>query len=189
MICAIITLNFLLYWTSVLAEDNGVFQIPSVLWHKKAESAEMKCNHNKDFSFNQMYWYRQRQRESMEFIVYKTANDTTASARISAFLVYISSWMMAHHLKLNPSKTELLVIPVLFGKDVDQSPADVLCLPDVSVTLTCNHSISNYDSNYISNWYQRTRGDTELKLIGHVKWMQVVFSRILIKFGVLQEAL
>ncbi|KAK3565467.1 hypothetical protein QTP86_009984 [Hemibagrus guttatus] len=38
-------------------------------------------------------------------------SDTTASARISACLVDISSWMTAHQLKLNPSKTELLVIP------------------------------------------------------------------------------
>ncbi|KAK3541683.1 hypothetical protein QTP86_000569 [Hemibagrus guttatus] len=37
-------------------------------------------------------------------------SDTTASARISACLVDISSWMMAHQLKLNPSKTELLAI-------------------------------------------------------------------------------
>ncbi|KAK3551908.1 hypothetical protein QTP70_031545, partial [Hemibagrus guttatus] len=36
--------------------------------------------------------------------------DTTASAQISAHLVDIL-WMMAHQLKLNLSKTELLVIP------------------------------------------------------------------------------
>ncbi|KAI5614997.1 glutamate-rich protein 2 isoform X4 [Silurus asotus] len=40
-------------------------------------------------------------------------SDTTASARISACLTDISSWMSAHQLKLNPSKTELLVIPGL----------------------------------------------------------------------------
>ncbi|KAI5623819.1 hypothetical protein C0J50_16500 [Silurus asotus] len=38
-------------------------------------------------------------------------SDTTASARISACLSDISLWMRAHQLKLNPSKTELLVIP------------------------------------------------------------------------------
>ncbi|KAK3531330.1 hypothetical protein QTP70_018127 [Hemibagrus guttatus] len=38
-------------------------------------------------------------------------SDTTASAWISACLVDISSWMTAHQLKLNPSKTELLIIP------------------------------------------------------------------------------
>ncbi|KAK3572946.1 hypothetical protein QTP86_010648, partial [Hemibagrus guttatus] len=36
---------------------------------------------------------------------------TTASARISACLVDISSWMTAHQLKINPRKTELLVTP------------------------------------------------------------------------------
>ncbi|KAK3543792.1 hypothetical protein QTP70_027265, partial [Hemibagrus guttatus] len=38
-------------------------------------------------------------------------SDTTTSARISACLADISSWMTAHQLKLNPSKTELLIIP------------------------------------------------------------------------------
>ncbi|KAK3539832.1 hypothetical protein QTP70_013351 [Hemibagrus guttatus] len=45
-----------------------------------------------------------------------------ASAQISACLVDISSWMMAHQLKLNPSKTELLVIPG------DPSPAQDLAI-------------------------------------------------------------
>ncbi|KAK3532253.1 hypothetical protein QTP86_012531 [Hemibagrus guttatus] len=49
-------------------------------------------------------------------------SDTTASARISACLADISSWMTAHQLKLNPSKTELLVIPG------DPSPAQDLVL-------------------------------------------------------------
>ncbi|KAK2843658.1 hypothetical protein Q7C36_011873 [Tachysurus vachellii] len=65
-------LNFLLYWTSVLAEENGVTQIPSVSWKLKGESAEMKCSHNKGLGYIQMYWYRQRQGQSMELIVYKT---------------------------------------------------------------------------------------------------------------------
>ncbi|KAK3521503.1 hypothetical protein QTP70_007968 [Hemibagrus guttatus] len=49
-------------------------------------------------------------------------SDTMASARISACLVDISSWMTAHQLKLNPSKTELLVIPG------DPSPAQDLVI-------------------------------------------------------------
>ncbi|KAK3526049.1 hypothetical protein QTP70_012887 [Hemibagrus guttatus] len=49
-------------------------------------------------------------------------DDTTTSARISACLVDISSWMTAHQLKLNPSKTELLVIPG------DPSPAQDLVI-------------------------------------------------------------
>ncbi|KAK3545176.1 hypothetical protein QTP70_001775 [Hemibagrus guttatus] len=42
-------------------------------------------------------------------------SDTTASAQISACLVDISSWMRAHQLKFNPSKTELLIIPAKNG--------------------------------------------------------------------------
>ncbi|KAK3567195.1 hypothetical protein QTP86_012679 [Hemibagrus guttatus] len=49
-------------------------------------------------------------------------SDTTASARISTCLADISSWMTAHQLKLNPSKTELLIIPG------DPSPAQDLAI-------------------------------------------------------------
>ncbi|KAK3517370.1 hypothetical protein QTP70_004692 [Hemibagrus guttatus] len=50
------------------------------------------------------------------------SSDTTTSARISACLADISSWMTAHQLKLNPSKTELLIIPG------DPSPAQDLAI-------------------------------------------------------------
>lgn len=53
----------------------------------------------------------------------------------------------------------------LFCKYVIQSPADVLGLPDESVTLTCKHSIRNYDTIL---WYRRAHEDTSLKLIGYV---------------------
>ncbi|KAK3572751.1 hypothetical protein QTP86_007041 [Hemibagrus guttatus] len=49
-------------------------------------------------------------------------SETTTSARISACLADISSWMTAHQLKLNPSKTELLIIPG------DPSPAQDLAI-------------------------------------------------------------
>ncbi|KAK3572784.1 hypothetical protein QTP86_007389 [Hemibagrus guttatus] len=48
--------------------------------------------------------------DDTQLIFFFPPSDTTASARISACLVDISSWMTAHQLKLNPSKTELLVI-------------------------------------------------------------------------------
>ncbi|KAK3541763.1 hypothetical protein QTP86_003518 [Hemibagrus guttatus] len=41
----------------------------------------------------------------------ESAIDTTASAQILTCLADISSWIMAHQLKLNPSKIELLAIP------------------------------------------------------------------------------
>uniref|UniRef100_A0AAQ4NZK3 Reverse transcriptase domain-containing protein n=1 Tax=Gasterosteus aculeatus aculeatus TaxID=481459 RepID=A0AAQ4NZK3_GASAC len=41
-------------------------------------------------------------------------SDTQVAAQISACLTDISQWMSAHHLKINPDKTELLLFP---GKD------------------------------------------------------------------------
>ncbi|KAL7841916.1 hypothetical protein SRHO_G00236050 [Serrasalmus rhombeus] len=41
------------------------------------------------------------------------------SSRISACLSDISTWMAAHHLKLNPSKTELIFIPATAGPHHD----------------------------------------------------------------------
>ncbi|KAI4893312.1 hypothetical protein NFI96_034410 [Prochilodus magdalenae] len=45
--------------------------------------------------------------------------DTQVCNRISACLTDISSWMTAHHLKLNASKTELLFIPSTTGPHCD----------------------------------------------------------------------
>ncbi|KAK3506756.1 hypothetical protein QTP70_023753, partial [Hemibagrus guttatus] len=61
-------------------------------------------------------------------------SDTTTSARISACLADISSWMTAHQLKLNPSKTELLIIPG------DPSPAQDLavCLSNSMISPTAS---------------------------------------------------
>ncbi|MCJ8750498.1 hypothetical protein PDJAM_G00269320 [Pangasius djambal] len=74
MISVITSLTFLLYWTPVLAGENVVTQNPSVAWHLKGEDAGMKCSHNKGAGYYQMYWYRQRQGESMELIVYTRTN-------------------------------------------------------------------------------------------------------------------
>ncbi|KAI4892208.1 hypothetical protein NFI96_024095, partial [Prochilodus magdalenae] len=47
------------------------------------------------------------------------SSETQVCNRISACLTDISSWMTAHHLKLNPSKTELLFIPSTTGPHCD----------------------------------------------------------------------
>lgn len=54
--------------------------------------------------------------------------------------------------------------------DVHQSPPDVLCLPEGNVTFNCSHSISTHDTIL---WYQMTQGDTNLKLIGYVRYTSI----------------
>uniref|UniRef100_A0AAR2KZX5 Reverse transcriptase domain-containing protein n=1 Tax=Pygocentrus nattereri TaxID=42514 RepID=A0AAR2KZX5_PYGNA len=48
-------------------------------------------------------------------------NDTQVSTRIAASLADVASWMTTHHLKLNPSKTEMLYIPGSSGIRCDLS--------------------------------------------------------------------
>uniref|UniRef100_A0A8C6VVW2 Ig-like domain-containing protein n=1 Tax=Nothobranchius furzeri TaxID=105023 RepID=A0A8C6VVW2_NOTFU len=40
------------------------------IWTDVTKSAEMNCSHNRDKSYNQMYWYRQRPGETMTLIVF-----------------------------------------------------------------------------------------------------------------------
>lgn len=49
--------------------------------------------------------------------------------------------------------------------NVRQTPKDVIVQSEKSVTLSCSHSIPDY---YMILWYQQLKGDTALKLIGHV---------------------
>lgn len=50
-------------------------------------------------------------------------------------------------------------------KQVLQHPADLLKQPNQEVKLTFSHKVSNYDTIL---WYQRSAGDTSLKLIGYM---------------------
>lgn len=49
--------------------------------------------------------------------------------------------------------------------EVHQVPPAILGHLHGSVTISCSHSISSYDTIL---WYQQSMGDSELKLIGHV---------------------
>ncbi|KAK3569637.1 hypothetical protein QTP86_002663 [Hemibagrus guttatus] len=79
------------------------------------------------------------------------SSDTTASAQISVCLVDISSWMTAHQLKLNLSKTELLIIPG------DPSPAQ-----DLAISLNSMISPSPTARNLVVSM------DNQLSFSSHV---------------------
>ena len=56
-----------------IAGTSDVSQSPGVLMAVKGSSAQMNCTHKKDFSFNQMYWYRQRRGQTMTLIVFTSS--------------------------------------------------------------------------------------------------------------------
>ena len=51
------------------------------------------------------------------------------------------------------------------AKQVSQSPPELFMNPDGESKLNCSHKISRYDTIL---WYQRSPGDTALKLIGYM---------------------
>ncbi|KAK3523848.1 hypothetical protein QTP70_010458 [Hemibagrus guttatus] len=76
-------------------------------------------------------------------------SDTTASAQISACLVDISSWIMAHKMKLNPSKTELLLLQ---KKKVDFFTPSCLPIADSVFPAWCRSTILflvSFDSSLV----------------------------------------
>ncbi len=52
---------------------DDVIQEPKIIWEPKDGSASLSCKHNKDITYRQMYWYRQRPGETMRLIVFTMA--------------------------------------------------------------------------------------------------------------------
>ncbi|KAM3594635.1 uncharacterized protein V6R79_011310 [Siganus canaliculatus] len=59
----------LLLWSTGLIDGSDVNQ-PELLWKEKGKEATISCNHTKDITYNQMYWYRQLPGETMKLIVF-----------------------------------------------------------------------------------------------------------------------
>uniref|UniRef100_A0A8C2KEI6 Immunoglobulin V-set domain-containing protein n=1 Tax=Cyprinus carpio TaxID=7962 RepID=A0A8C2KEI6_CYPCA len=74
---SIILLILSLHWDREIlfpfAGISDVLQFPSVLMAVKGSDVQLNCTHKKDFSFNQMYWYRQRPGQTMTLIVFTTS--------------------------------------------------------------------------------------------------------------------
>lgn len=51
------------------------------------------------------------------------------------------------------------------GLDVRQSPSDLISKPGDKAKILCRHDRTDY---YVMLWYQRSPGDTALKLIGYL---------------------
>ncbi|GAA6086123.1 uncharacterized protein LOC103458274 [Tachysurus ichikawai] len=119
----------------ILAEENGVSQIPSVSWHLKGDSAEMKCSHNKGGSYYQMYWYRQRQGQSMNSC--KWIFNCEGSGYRGQRCIFLCSFSQSNRVIQNP--------PDLFGTHQQ------------SVKIQCEHSVPSYNQ---INWYRQDQGLT-----------------------------
>uniref|UniRef100_A0A3Q2E9V2 Ig-like domain-containing protein n=1 Tax=Cyprinodon variegatus TaxID=28743 RepID=A0A3Q2E9V2_CYPVA len=60
-----------IYYVFGLTDGSDVTQTP-LLWTKEGQSATMSCNHTKDATYYQMYWYQQLPGQNMKLIVFTT---------------------------------------------------------------------------------------------------------------------
>ncbi|XP_054861948.1 uncharacterized protein LOC129347768 [Amphiprion ocellaris] len=167
-------LNVRFFCFTVYCQD--VTQSPEISWSFASKSAEMDCSHNKGITHTQMYWYRQRPGETMTLIVYQ---------------LMVGSRTMVESLKLNiqPAKKKIKsgaltvrdlqpedsrvyfcavskhcdVRSVSLGLEVRQSSSEIITKPGDKVEVFCSHNKTDYRTML---WYQRSPGDTAMKLIG-----------------------
>ncbi|KAK1893631.1 Immunoglobulin kappa variable 5-2 [Dissostichus eleginoides] len=60
------------------------------------------------------------------------------------------------------------------GLDVRQSPSDLIKSPGDKVQISCSHDRTDYR---LILWYQRSPGDTALKLIGYLNYQAVTMEQ------------
>ncbi|KAL1258055.1 hypothetical protein QQF64_011299 [Cirrhinus molitorella] len=160
---------------------SSVVQTPSEVIVHSGQARTLFCSHSIS-SYNTILWYYQhRHGQGMHIIGYSfhgthnlenvddkkyklegdaktsvnlTISDLTLTPNMIRFvfsIIFFLSWFTGY----------------LICEKVHQSPSDVLCKPNDSVNLTCRHKITSYDTIL---WYQRSYGDSSLKLIGYARY-------------------
>ncbi|RXN11361.1 pancreatic alpha-amylase-like isoform X2 [Labeo rohita] len=184
----IIALILLLHWSQDTEGADDVIQEPKMIWKPKSGSASLNCSHNKDVSYNQMYWYRQRPGETMRLIVFSTTGkaefgdvdekkfDAQKSDAESGSLtvkdlapddsgVYfcaveiLSDGILLMSQQLKfQSQRTFGLLSTAVGEDVLQKPAILYELKGKSAQINCTH---NKDSDYrLMYWYRQRQGQT-----------------------------
>ncbi|KAF4102511.1 hypothetical protein G5714_017311 [Onychostoma macrolepis] len=156
-----IALILILHWSQGTEGGDDVIQKPVILWEPKNGSASLSCKHNKDISYRQMYWYRQRPGETMRLIVFTVAGNDPEFGDVDKN-------------KFEPQKSDAesgslkvkdLDPAACLGKTVLQMPEDLLKKQDESAVITCTHNIQSYDRIL---WYKQSQDSLGLKLMGNL---------------------
>ncbi|KAK2878615.1 hypothetical protein Q8A67_019406 [Cirrhinus molitorella] len=147
----LISLILLLHWSQDTEGADDVVQEPKILWEPKSGSASFNCSHNKDISYNQMYWYRQRPGETMELIVFTMTGGAPDFGDVDEKKFNVKKTFQSGSLTVKDLEPVCL-IAACFGKIVFQSPGDLIKNQDESAVITCTHNIPSYDRIL---WYKK----------------------------------
>lgn len=74
------------------------------------------------------------------------------------------SFQISHFYDVNKLLCQLSGVHLSKDQQVLQTPSDIIVKPNQTVQLSLSHSIPSYDTVL---WYQRSPGDSALKLIGY----------------------
>ncbi|KAF1374491.1 hypothetical protein PFLUV_G00229650 [Perca fluviatilis] len=149
-----------------------VYQTPPELLRRPGDKVELVCSHERT-DYTVMQWYQ------------KSAGDR-ALKRIGH--VYYSNieqeksfkehFNITGDMSGDGAKNGSLVIynlkapehSVCLGLDVQQSPSDLITKSGDKVEIFCSHDKTDYR---VMLWYQRSPGDTAIKLIGYLNFQAV----------------
>ncbi|KAL1258054.1 hypothetical protein QQF64_011298 [Cirrhinus molitorella] len=152
MIRFVFSIIFFFSWFTGCLICEKVHQSPSDVLCKPNDSVNLTCRHD-IASYDTILWYQRSYGDSsLKLIGYAQYSSLTPNMiRFVFSIIFFLSWFTG----------------CLICEKVHQSPSDVLCKPNDSVNLTCRHNIASYDTIL---WYQRSYGDSSLKLIGYARY-------------------
>ncbi|XP_030591298.1 uncharacterized protein LOC115784280 [Archocentrus centrarchus] len=136
-----------------------VHQTPPALIKKPGDKVQLVCTHNLS-EYRVILWYQQAAGQTdMKYIGHVNYKDVT----------------MEESYKQNFNISGDLSTSVSSNKEVKvvQTPGQLLASPNEEVRLTCKHKDQNFNTIL---WYQRSKGDTALKLIGFMYYQSLTIE-------------
>ncbi|CAK6983855.1 Ig heavy chain V region 108A [Scomber scombrus] len=162
-----IMIGFLLYY-HIIGFSLGVqiHQSPSDIIQKVGDNVELVCTHEQA-DYTVMLWYQKSPGDTaLKLIGYGNLKFTNPLQQRLQSVHHIqhdavSSHYFHHHF--------VWIKGVYLNKEkqVFQEPRNLLWKPNDEVKLNCTHKILSYDTIL---WYQRSAGDTALKLIAYMRY-------------------
>ncbi|KAL1258481.1 hypothetical protein QQF64_011725 [Cirrhinus molitorella] len=133
-----------------ISESSDVTQTPS-LWVSQGESAQMNCSHTKGADYWYMYWFRQRQGETMRLIAFTMINSDPDFGEFSQ-----DKYSAEKTVADKGSFTDISE-----SSDVTQTP--ILWVPQgKSAEMNCSHTKGQL--YFYMYWFRQQQGET-MKLI------------------------
>ncbi|XP_067335079.1 uncharacterized protein [Channa argus] len=152
-----------------------VRQFPPEFITNPGQKVQIFCSHDKT-DYRVMYWYQRSPGDTaMKLIGYLNYKTDTMEP------TYGDNFSISGDLGGDAAKNVSLTIKVngsgqgvCLGLEVRQSPSELISKPGDRVHIHCSHDKTDYR---VMLWYQRSPGDTAMKLIGYLNFKAVTMEK------------